>query len=131
MLPRGSQTGCMEDRAALVNTDPQWGMVLIVIVVSCVTMYFKSIKAKAVLQEWAQDNGLRLLTAKVCFFMPWRIYNSMSTTFVNIIYRVSVYDESTHRIRAAYARLGRGRWGTMDHGAIRVTWDDGAQPASP
>jgi len=41
-----------------------------------------------------------------------------------------VYDESAHRIRAAWVRLGTRVWGVMEGDAVDVKWED-ADEAAP
>jgi hypothetical protein len=47
-----------------------------------------------------------------------------TTSRYQIVYHVSVYDESSHRIRAAWVRLGTRYWGVMNGDAIEVKWED-------
>lgn len=84
--------------------------------------------AKALLQEWAQANHFRILHSRRCIFMPWRLY--FTTTRYQIVYQVSLYDESSHRVRAAWVRLGTRVWGVMEGDAVDVTWDDADGAAS-
>lgn len=54
--------------------------------------------------------------------MPWRLY--FTTTRYQIVYQVSLYDESTQRVRAARVRLGTRVWGVMEGDAVDVEWED-------
>lgn len=79
--------------------------------------------AKALLKDWADANQLRILQAQR---RGWRVPLSMlfTTSRYQIVYHVSVYDESSHRIRAAWVRLGTRYWGVMNGDAIEVKWED-------
>ncbi|HEV7123692.1 MAG TPA: hypothetical protein VGN24_09790 [Rhodanobacter sp.] len=88
------------------------------------TLYFSYrhiSNAKALLQDWAQANQLRILHARLRMFMPWRMY--FTTSRYQIVYQVSVYDETTHRVRAAWVRLGMRFWGVMEGDAVDVQWE--------
>lgn len=80
------------------------------------------VNAKALLQDWARANQFRILHSRLCIFMPWRLY--FTTTKYQIVYQVSLYDESTHRVRAAWVRLGTRVWGVMESDAVDVQWED-------
>ena len=79
--------------------------------------------ARALLQEWAQANGLRILHARQNWgFLPLSMWST--TSKYQLVYRISAYDESTHRIRNGLVRLGTPIWGFMNPDAVEVFWDD-------
>lgn len=90
--------------------------------------YRHVMNAKALLQDWAQTNHFRIVHARLCMFTPWRIY--FTTTKYQVVYKVSLYDESTHRIRAAWVRLGTRVWGVMVGDAVDVEWEHPDEAAS-
>ncbi|HKR77007.1 MAG TPA: hypothetical protein VJR95_10090 [Rhodanobacter sp.] len=81
--------------------------------------------AKALLQDWANSNKLRILHAKssaVWLSVPLSMW--FTTSRYQLIYRISAYDEITHRIRTGLVRLGTPTWGFMNRDAVEVFWDD-------
>ncbi|MGH8144954.1 MAG: hypothetical protein ACREPY_01355 [Rhodanobacteraceae bacterium] len=80
------------------------------------------VNAKALLQDWATASHFKILKASRNLVPPlsWLF----TTSKYQVVYRVSIYDESSHRIREAWVRLGRGMWGVMDGDAIDVKWKD-------
>jgi len=104
-------------------------LLMLLVVAIAVYLSYRHVKnAKALLQDWAQASNLRILHSRMCSFMPWRMY--FSTSKYQIVYKVSVYDETTHRIRGAWVRLGTRFWGVMEGDAVDVTWADADQAAS-
>lgn len=95
------------------------GLLMFVALVGYLT-YRHYVNARALLQDWAQANRFRILHARRG--MPLSML--FSTSRYQVVYHVSLYDESTHRIRAAWVRLGTRWWGVMDGDAIDVTWED-------
>ncbi|OOG38462.1 hypothetical protein B0E52_14045 [Rhodanobacter sp. C06] len=80
--------------------------------------------AKALLQDWAAANGLRILHAKsnaLWLAMPLSMW--FTTSKYQMVYRISAYDETTHRIRNGLVRLGTPIWGLMNPDAVEVFWD--------
>lgn len=79
--------------------------------------------AKTLLQAWAQANGLRILHAKQSWgAMPLSMW--FTTSRYQMVYRISAYDETTHRIHNGLVRLGTPIWGLMNPDAVEVFWDD-------
>ncbi|HWU77360.1 MAG TPA: hypothetical protein VN043_12720 [Rhodanobacter sp.] len=79
------------------------------------------VKARELLQAWADANGYKILHASRSIFMPWRMY--FGTSKYQVVYHVAVYDASLKRIRSAWARLGTYWTGSMDGDAITVKWE--------
>jgi len=85
------------------------------------------VKARSLLQAWANANGYKILHARrSSLLMPLGMY--FSTSKYQVIYHVAVYDEAIKRIRSAWVRLGTYWTGSMDGDAIEVKWEheDGA-----
>ena len=81
--------------------------------------------AKALLQDWAAANGLRILHAKSnAFWLAMPLSMWFTTSKYQMVYRISAYDEVTHRIREGLVRLGTPIWGFMNRDAVEVFWDD-------
>lgn len=81
--------------------------------------------ARALLQSWADANGLRILHARQSWgFMPLSMW--FTTSKYQVVYHVSVYDEASRRIRSAWVRLGTRWWGVMEGDAVEVKWEDAA-----
>ena len=81
--------------------------------------------AKALLQGWADANKLRILHAKSnAFWLSMPLSMWFTTSKYPIVYRISAYDEITHRIRTGLVRLGTPAWGFMNRDAVEVSWDD-------
>ncbi|MEO5830390.1 MAG: hypothetical protein ABIQ36_07450 [Rhodanobacter sp.] len=79
------------------------------------------VKARELLQAWADANGYKILHANRRLFMPWRMY--FGTSRYQVVYHVAVYDDSLKRIRSAWVRLGTYWTGSMDGDAIKVQWE--------
>lgn len=77
--------------------------------------------AQSLLADWARANHLRILGNKrgIPPLAMW-----FGTSKNQYLYHVEVLDESTHRIRRAWVKLGSYWWGVMDGDAIEVRWDD-------
>lgn len=81
--------------------------------------------AKTVLQDWADTNKLRILHAKSnAFWLSMPLSMWFTTSKNQMVYRISAYDEVTHRIRTGLVRLGTPVWGFMNPDAVEVFWDD-------
>ncbi|MEW9622634.1 hypothetical protein [Rhodanobacter geophilus] len=81
--------------------------------------------ARTLLQDWADANGLRILHAKSnAFWLSIPLSMWFTTSKYQMIYRISAYDEATHRIRTGLVRLGTPIWGFMNRDAVEVFWDD-------
>jgi hypothetical protein len=86
--------------------------------------------ASALLHEWAAANRLRILHATSnAFWQSVPLSMWFTTSKYQVVYRISAYDESTHRIRTGLVRLGTPIWGFMNPDAVEVFWDD-AGPAN-
>jgi hypothetical protein len=87
--------------------------------------------AKALLQDWANANGLRILHAKSnTLWLPVPMSMWLTTSKYQMIFRISAYDESSHRIRTGPVRLGTPIWGIMNRDAVDVFWDNESGGAS-
>ncbi|WP_232823565.1 hypothetical protein [Dyella sp. C9] len=81
--------------------------------------------ARALLNDWADANGLRILHAKSnTFWLSVPLSMWLTTSKYQMIFRISVYDESIHRIRTGLVRLGTPIWGIMNRDAVDVFWDN-------
>jgi len=81
--------------------------------------------AKALLQDWASTNKLRILHAKsnaVWLSLPLSMW--FTTSRYQLVYRISAYEECARRIRTGLVRLGTPIWGFMNPDAVEVFWDD-------
>lgn len=76
---------------------------------------------QSLLQDWARANNLLILSKKRTGLPPLSLWFTSSRA--QDIYHVEVLDQSTHRIRHAWIRLGTF-WGSVDGDAIDVRWDD-------
>jgi len=130
MLVSGDHVGRAFDRGATpVNHHSTSALLMSLLIAVAVYLSYRHImNAKALLRDWAQANNFRILQARMCTFTPWRMY--FTTSKYQIVYKVSVYDESAHRIRAAWVRLGTRVWGVMEGDAVDVKWED-ADEAAP
>lgn len=99
-------------------------LVLLLIVAAIWLSWRHYANAKALLQSWADANGLRILHAKssaLWLSVPLSMW--ASTSGYQMVYRISAYDETTHRIRNGLVRLGTPIWGVMNPDAVEVFWD--------
>ena len=88
------------------------------------------VKARELLQSWADANHYKILHANRTMFMPWSMY--FGTSKYQVVYHVAVYDDSLKRIRSGWVRLGTYWTGTMDGDAITVKWEHEDQlPPTP
>ncbi|MEO9077818.1 MAG: hypothetical protein ABI268_00765 [Rhodanobacter sp.] len=82
--------------------------------------YRHDVKARMLLQTWADANSYKILHAKRHLFMPWLI--PFGTSKYQVVYHVTVYDAALTRNRSAWVRLG-AYWGAMDGDGIKVEWE--------
>lgn len=84
--------------------------------------YRHYVKARALLQAWADANGYKILHARRSnLLMPLAMY--FSTSKYQVVYHVAVFDASIRRIRSAWVRLGTYWTGAMDGDAVDVKWE--------
>jgi hypothetical protein len=95
---------------------------LAALALACGLGYRHYAKARALLQDWARANRFRILHARRGLFMPLSML--FTTSKYQVVYHVSLYDESSHRIRSAWVRLGTRWWGVMEGDAVEVRWED-------
>ncbi|HEY1589606.1 MAG TPA: hypothetical protein VGG00_07715 [Rhodanobacter sp.] len=79
-------------------------------------------RMKSMLAAWATANRLTILETHRGFFPPLRML--LTTSREQALLHVKVYDESTHRIRNGWVRLGSYWSGLLDADAIEVRWED-------
>jgi hypothetical protein len=95
---------------------------LAALVLACWLGWRHYANARALLQDWARANRFRILHARRGLLMPPSML--FTTSKYQVVYHVSLYDESSHRIRSAWVRLGTRRWGVMEGDAVEVRWED-------
>lgn len=84
--------------------------------------YRHYVKARSLLQAWADANGYKILHARRSnLLMPLGMY--FSTSKYQVVYHVAVFDASIRRIRSAWVRLGTYWTGSMDGDAVEVRWE--------
>ena len=94
---------------------------LIVLVLAGCYSYRHYLRARALLQSWADANSYRILHAKRRLMMPLGML--FTTSRSQVVYHVAVYDGSLKRIRSGWVRLGTYWTGAMDGDAIEVRWE--------
>ncbi|MBD8881428.1 hypothetical protein IHE49_13145 [Rhodanobacter sp. 7MK24] len=107
----------------MTRTTP---LLLVLLIAVAIWLSWRHLQnAKALLQDWAGANGLRILHAKSStFWLSVPLSMWFTTSKYQMIYRISAYDETTHRIRNGLVRLGTPIWGFMNPDAVEVFWDD-------
>ena len=85
-------------------------------------LYWYYARTKAMIHDWAAANQVRLLESRRLWFPPLGMF--LTTSKSQSIVRIRVYDETTHRIRSGWLRLGSYWWGVLDADAIEVRWED-------
>lgn len=105
----------------MTRTTPLLFLLLIALAIWLSWRHYRN--AKALLQDWADANGLRILHARQSWgAMPLSMW--FTTSKYQVVYHVSVYDEASHRMRSAWVRLGTRWWGVMEGDAVEVRWED-------
>ncbi|CAM0997582.1 Lipoprotein [Rhodanobacter sp. Root179] len=94
---------------------------LVALVLASYYGYRRYLKARALLQSWADANSYRILHAKRRLLMPLGMF--FTTSRSQVVYHVAVYDDSLKRIRSGWVRLGAYWTGAMDGDAIEVRWE--------
>jgi hypothetical protein len=94
---------------------------LVAIVLAACYGYRHHLKARALLQAWADANSFRILHATRRLTMPLGMF--FTTSRSQVVYHVAVYDESRKRIRSGWVRLGTYWMGAMDGDAVEVRWE--------
>ena len=79
------------------------------------------VKARELLQAWADGNGYKILHATRPLFVPFNV--PLGATKYQVVYHVAVYDDAVKRIRSAWVRLGTYWTGSMEADAIKVVWE--------
>ena len=75
--------------------------------------------------RWAASRRFKLLAYHRLFLPPWPPALVIVGTWKSqVLLSIRVYDESTHRIRNGWLRLGSPWWGLLDADAAEVFWAD-------
>lgn len=100
-------------------------LILLLIAAALWSGWYQYQNAKAVLQDWADAHRLRILQAKYSLFV-WSVPLTwlFTTSKYQLLWHVSVYDESTHRIRSAWLRFRMYPWGGLRGDGIDEKWED-------
>jgi hypothetical protein len=93
------------------TSKPAFFMLLVALALVGYLNYRHYANAGSLLRAWADASRFRLLHARPG--MPPRSM-LLTTSKSQVVYHVSVHDESSHRIRAAWVRLGTRFWGVME-----------------
>ncbi len=89
------------------------------IAVAIASIWWQSDKSQIIVQEWAQQNGFRLLESKFSLSKGPFLWTSSKR---QTVYRVRVEDKSG-RVRGGWVKCGSYWWGLMSDEA-QVRWDD-------
>jgi hypothetical protein len=95
---------------------------LLVLVLLPLYVYWDIRRVKAMVAAWAALNRCRMLESRRAWFPPLGMF--LTTSKYQVIVRIRVYDETTHRIRNGWLRLGSYWLGLLDANAIEVRWAD-------
>jgi len=80
-------------------------------------------RTRSMVKRWAEHSRLKLLDYSVMPFPPYPpIMVTLTTSRNQLIVRMRVYDDSIHRIRHGWLRLGSFWWGLMNIDAVEVFW---------
>jgi hypothetical protein len=74
--------------------------------------------------DWARQNGIRLLKAQYCWF--WRGPFWLTSSKHQVVYRIQA-EAGDGRICSGYVLCGSWMWGLWSNQA-QVRWDDGMGP---
>lgn len=83
--------------------------------------YWETRRQRAVLREWADANGLKLLKCRRSIAQS--LATIVNTQGKQSLTHVTVYDPLTRRTRSGRARLGNYWRGLLHKDAVEVTWD--------
>lgn len=82
-------------------------------------------RTRTMVNRWAEHNRLKMLDYSVLPFPPYPpIMVALTTSRNQLIVRMRVYDDSIHRIRTGWLRLGTFWWGLLNVDAVEVFWSD-------
>ncbi|MFC5525320.1 hypothetical protein ACFPPA_06150 [Rhodanobacter ginsengisoli] len=99
-------------------------MILIVMaagIIAYTTWWFH--RTRTMVDRWAEHNGLKVLDYSIMPFPPYPpIMVTLTTSRNQLIVRMRVYDDSIHRIRSGWLRLGSFWWGLTNIDAVEVFW---------
>lgn len=96
---------------------------LLVAVGAALVVYWHVRRVKQVLANWAALHHLKVLDYSRLFLPPWPpAVVLVSTSKSQVLLRVRVYDERSHRIRHGWVRLGSWWWGLLDADAVEAFW---------
>ena len=106
-----------------ISMDVIVWMVMIGGIIAYTTWWFY--RTRTMVNRWAEQNRLRVLDYSVMPFPPYPPALVTLTTSTNqLIVRMRVYDNSIHRIRTGWLRLGTFWWGLLNVDAVEVFWAD-------
>lgn len=98
-------------------------IVLIAGIIAYTTWWFH--RTRTMVNRWAEHNGLKVLDYSIMPFPPYPpIMVTLTTSRNQLIVRMRVYDDSMHRIRTGWLRLGTFWWGLLNVDAVEVFWAD-------
>jgi hypothetical protein len=94
--------------------------VIVIILIAVLSMSFRSSRSGSMLEQWAQDNEVTLLSQDYRTFFKGPYF--WTSTKGQMIFYVTVQDRHA-RIRHAWVRCG-GYWMGMLSDHIDVVWED-------
>lgn len=101
---------------------------IIALVAILFLFYRHTQNARQLLREWATANHYKILKVETGHIPPTSMWFASR---YQVIYEVSLYDESAQRIRHAWVKLGTRYWGFMNGDAIAVEWKDERELVAP
>lgn len=95
---------------------------LLPFVLAAIYLCWNIVRTRAMVAAWAELNGCKMLEWRRSWVPPLNLWVTSSRS--QVIVSIRVYDETTHRIRSGWLRLGSFWWGLLDADAIEVQWQD-------
>ena len=83
--------------------------------------YWETRRQRAVLREWADAHGLKLLKCRAPIFQS--LATLLNTSGKQSLTRVTVYDSRMRSKRSGQVRLGSYWQGLLNKDAVEVEWD--------
>lgn len=95
-------------------------MVLVILVLAVLSMVWHSSRSNTILEQWAEDNDLEILSSEYCHFLRGPFF--WTTSKGQTVYYVSVRT-SSGEVKTGWVRCGGFILGLMSD-AAEVRWED-------
>lgn len=98
---------------------------LLALAIIALCLYWHVTQVRESVTAWATRHRYKLLDYRRVFLPPWPpAAVVLGTRKSQVLVSVRIYDETTHRIRHGWLRLGSPWWGLLNTDAVDAYWAD-------